>query len=129
MKRIFKRTLENKKQNDVFFFSAGDCGATLEVEYKEKKYEILAIANGEKELYDKDGEIFYDDLKYIYNSDKELNKIFEKEILKIGKSNWFYILIICDGKEYKSEDYIYSLNELEELNDEEIIELIEETIK
>lgn len=41
---------ENKKQKDSLFFNLGDCPASLKVEYKNKEYEVLAIADGEKNL-------------------------------------------------------------------------------
>lgn len=129
MKRIIKKTLKNENQNDVFFFLEGETAATMEIQYENKTYEILVIADGEKVLYNNKDEKINDDLKCIYKSDKKLNEALADEKLIIVNSNWFYLLIKHNGKTYKSEDYIYSLKELEEFSDLDIIELIEETIK
>lgn len=118
---------ENKKQKDSLFFNLGDCPASLKVEYKNKEYKILAIADGEKRIYKK-GSNISNDIEYYYSSDEELNKDIQDDEIEIENNNWFYLLITSENNKYMTEEIIHSLDELEYFSDEDVIELIEKNV-
>lgn len=129
MIKEFERNLENVNQNDSLFFYLGDCPAKLKINYKGENFKILAVVDGDKRVYKNDERIDLD-IADLYNSDEELNKDIEKDILEIENNNWFSLIIIDkDEKEYETEEIIYSLKELKELTDEEIKDLIEKNVK
>ena len=129
MIRKYERNSKNVNQNDSLFFYLGDCPATLKINYKGENFEIIAVVDGDKRVYKNDERVDLD-IADLYNSDEELNKDIEKDILEIENNNWFSLIIIDkDGKEYETEEIIYSLKELEELTDEEIQDLIEKNVK
>lgn len=118
---------ENKKQKDSLFFNLGDCPASLKVEYKNKEYKILAIADGEKRIYKK-GSNISNDIEYYYSSDEELKKDIQEDKIEIENNNWFYILIVSENKKYMTDEIIHSLDDLEYFSDEDVIELIEKSV-
>ena len=118
----------NKKQNIVLFFNEGDIPAKLNVKYNNENYEILAIVDGQKSFY-KNNEPLEGEISELYKSDEELDRDLKGE-LEVLICNWFTIIIMDkDEEEYKTDKVIYSLKELEELSDEEIIDLIETNVK
>lgn len=118
----------NKNQNNVLFFNEDDIPARLNVKYNNENYEILAIVDGKKNIY-KNNEPLEGEISELYKSDEELDRDLDLK-LEVLICNWFTIIIMDkDEEEYRTDKVIYSLKELEELSDEEIIDLIETNVK
>lgn len=129
MKREFKRVPDsNPNQNDSLFFFQGDVPATLNVVLvNEERYEFLARVEGEKKIYKGKDRVDLD-LSTMYSNDEELNNDIQNDILEIENNNWFGIFIIHNNEEYSTEDIIYSLEELNEYTDQDLLDLIKENI-
>lgn len=129
MKREFKRVQDsNPNQNDSLFFFQGDVPATLNVVLvNEERYEFLARVEGEKKIYKGKDRVDLD-LSTMYSNDEELNNDIQNDILEIENNNWFGIFIIHNNEEYSTEDIIYSLEELNDYTDQDLLDLIKENV-
>ena len=129
MKREFKRVQDsNPNQNDSLFFFQGDIPVVLEVVLVNgERYEFLARVEGEKKIYKGKDRVDLD-LATMYSNDEELNNDIQNDILEIENNNWFGIFIIYNSEEYSTEDIIYSLEELNEYTDQDLLDLIKENV-
>lgn len=129
MKREFKRVPDaNPNQNNSLFFFQGDVPATLDVMLVNgERYEFLARVEGEKKIYKGKDRVDLD-LATMYSNDEELNNDIQNDILEIENNNWFGIFIIHNNEEYSTEDIIYSLEELNDYSDQDLLDLIKENV-
>lgn len=132
MKKEFIFKIENKNQKDSLFYSSGKICAMIEVmNYEGKDYTLYAMCQGDKRVYNKDGERIENELINLYDSDEKLKEDLVNKNLTIDNNNWYTIFINGFGYDWVTEDVFVNLEDFISLMDDDnaLMELINNTVK
>lgn len=132
MKKELILKIENENQKDSLFYPSGKICARIEVmDYEGKDYTLYAMCQGDKRVYNKDGERIENELINLYDSDEKLKEDLVNKNLTIDNNNWYTIFINGFGHDWITDDVFVNLEDFISLIDDDnaLMELINNTVK